>query len=199
MSVFADDVVALLDHLGVARAAIGGMSMGGYVLLNLLERHPGRAAAALFLVTRAGADDDEGRVRRTRMARGVAEGRPEEATGFFGDIVFAEATLRERPDLVATVRGWMAATHPYGLEGGLLAIRDRKDFTPDLPLLDVPALVVGATEDRAVPLEHSRVLARGLPRAELCTIEDAGHMANLERPEAFNRCLLEFVKGLGKF
>jgi pimeloyl-ACP methyl ester carboxylesterase len=73
-------------------------------------------------------------------------------------------------------------------------MRDRKDFTPDLPLLDVPALVVGAEEDRAVPLEYSRILARTLPRASLCTIPGAGHMANLERPERFNDCLLEFLR-----
>ncbi|MBE0596661.1 MAG: alpha/beta hydrolase, partial [Desulfuromonadales bacterium] len=64
MSVFADDMIRLLDHLQIDKAVVGGMSMGGYVLLNLLERHPGRASAALFLVTRAGADDDAGKVKR---------------------------------------------------------------------------------------------------------------------------------------
>lgn len=196
MSIFADDIIGLLDHLGIGRAAIGGMSMGGYVLLNLLERHPGRAAAALFLVTRAAADDAEGKVRRTRMAHAVAEGQPGAATAFFADLVFAEATLRKKPELVAQVRGWMEATHPLGLEGGLLAMRDRKDFTPDLPLLDLPALVVGAEADRAVPLQYSEAIARALPRATLCTVPDAGHMANLEQPEAFNKCLLDFLRGL---
>ena len=75
-------------------------------------------------------------------------------------------------------------------------MRDRKDYPDLLPTFDLPALVVGAAQDRAVPLEHSRLLAEGLPQGRLCVIDDAGHMANLERPEAVNACLLEFLDGL---
>ena len=196
MSVFADDIVGLLDKLGIGKAVIAGMSMGGYILLNLLERYPGRAAAALFVVTRAGADDEEGRARRTRLAHAIPEQGPQVVTDAFEAILFAEETPHRRPDLVREVGEWMRGAHPFGLEGGLLAMRDRKDFTPDLPLLDLPALVIGAEKDRAVPLEHSRILAGGLPRATLCTIPEAGHMANLEQPEAFNKCLLEFLRSL---
>ncbi len=64
MDLYADDLVKLLDHLGIGRAVVGGMSMGGYVLLNLLERHPDRLAAACFIVTRSGADDEAGKERR---------------------------------------------------------------------------------------------------------------------------------------
>src|SRR6185369_5961313 len=64
MDTYSDSVVALMDHLGIDRAVIGGMSMGGYVLLNLLERHPERVAAPLFIVTKAGGDDDAGKTKR---------------------------------------------------------------------------------------------------------------------------------------
>jgi pimeloyl-ACP methyl ester carboxylesterase len=197
MSVFADDVAALLDHLGVTRAAIGGMSMGGYVLLNLLERHSQRAAAAMFLVTRAAADDEPGQMRRTTLAHDVASGRPQVVTDAFGQILFAGETLVDRPELAARVMGWMTAVAPQGLVGGLLAMRDRQDYVDSLPSFGLPALVIGAELDQAVPVEHARVLAKGLPAASLCLIPDAGHMVSLERPEAFNACLLEFLDGLG--
>lgn len=197
MSVFADDVAALLDHLGIDRAAVGGMSMGGYVLLRLLVRHRRRVAAAMFLVTRAAADDEPGRMRRTTLAHDVAGGRPQVVTDAFAQILFAADTPDERPELVAQVKDWMTATAPQGLVGGLLAMRDRKDYVDALPSLKLPALVVGAELDRAVPPEHSRVLAEGLPNGRLRIIEGAGHMANLEQPEAFNACLLEFLDGLG--
>lgn len=196
MSVFADDVAALLDHLGIERAVIGGMSMGGYVLLNFLERHPQRAAAAMFLVTRAAADDEPGRMRRSSLASEVAAGRSQVVTDAFEGILFAGDTPHARPKLVAEVKAWMTATPPRGLAGGLLAMRDRKDYVDLLPTFSLPALVLGAGQDRAVPLDHSRVLVKGLPNARLCTIDDAGHMANLEWPEAFNACLLEFLNGL---
>jgi len=196
MDAFADDVAALMDHLGIERAVVGGMSMGGYVLLNLLERHRQRVAAALFLVTRAAADDEPGRMRRTTLARDVLSGRPQSVTDAFAQILFAVETPLRHPELVEEVGKWMTATSPQGLAGGLLAMRDRKDYPDLLPTFDLPALVVGAAQDRAVPLEHSRLLAEGLPQGRLCVIDDAGHMANLERPEAVNACLLEFLDGL---
>lgn len=196
MSVFADDVAALLDHLGIERATVCGMSMGGYVLLSLLERHPRRLAAAIFLVTRAAADDEPGRMRRTTLAHDVASGRPQIVTDAFEQILFAADTPEERPELVAQVKEWLTATTPQGLVGGLLAMRDRKDYVDALPSLKLPALVVGAELDRAVPVEHSRQLAQGLPNGRLRIIEGAGHMANLERPDTFNACLLEFLNGL---
>src|SRR5690242_11777020 len=61
MDLLADDLIALLDHLAIEQAVVGGMSMGGYVLLNMLERYPDRIKAACFLMTRAIADDDAGK------------------------------------------------------------------------------------------------------------------------------------------
>jgi len=197
MDLLADDVAALLDHLAIERAVIGGMSMGGYVVLNLLDRHPRRLSAALFMVTRAAADDEPGKMRRTALAGEVQEGRSEVVTEAFEEILFAGDVPSTRPDLIAQVKAWMEATAPEGLAGGLLAMRDRRDYVDLLKTFDVPALVIGSEGDRAVPLEHSRILSQGLPSARLCVIPRAGHMANIEQPEAFNRCLLEFLLGAG--
>lgn len=194
MDLLADDVAALLDHLAIEKAVVGGMSMGGYVLLNLLERHPRRVAGALFIVTRAAADDEPGKMRRTALAGEVAEGRPQAVTQAFEEILFAEDIPSSRPELVAEVRGWMEATVPEGVSGGLLAMRERKDYVEMLGGFTLPSLVIGAEQDRAVPLEHSLTLARGLPAARLCTIPGAGHMVNKEQPEVFNRCLLDFLQ-----
>ncbi|BCR03804.1 alpha/beta hydrolase [Desulfuromonas versatilis] len=196
MARFADDLIALLDRLGIRRAAVGGMSMGGYVLLNLLERHPERLVAAMFLVTRAGADDDAGRSKRTIMAEQALAGQRGVVEETFADLLFAEQTLEENPQLVDRVTSWMRQTDPQGLAGGMLAMRDRPDYTERLPGFRIPALVIGAEKDRAVPVEQSRVLAAGIPGARRCLITGAGHMVNLERPDAFNECLLEFLQGL---
>ncbi len=83
-----------------------------------------------------------------------------------------------------------------GVAGGLLAMRGRKDYTDILEGFHLPALVIGAEEDRAVPAENARALAAGLPQSRLCIIPGAGHLANLEQPEAFNSCLIAFLKDL---
>ena len=71
MDGYADDLIALLDLLGIDKAVIGGMSMGGYVLFNLLERYPQRFHAAMFIVTRAAADDVAGQAKRDAMIAAV--------------------------------------------------------------------------------------------------------------------------------
>ncbi len=194
MELFADDVVALLDHLGIDRAVVGGMSMGGYVLLNLCERYPERLAGACFITTRAGADDEAGRARRLQLARDVMKFGPQTVADAFDTLLFAEQSLSERPKLVAEVYGWMTTNDSRGLAGGLLAMRERKDYTAFLPSIRIPALAIGAAGDKAAPPEKAREIAAAIPGCRLCIVPDAGHLANLEHPAAFNRCLLAFLR-----
>ncbi|SNB46671.1 alpha/beta fold hydrolase [Geobacter sp. DSM 9736] len=200
ISQFADDLVGLLDHLQIERAVIGGMSMGGYVLLDLLERHPSRCSAACFIVTRSGADDDAGKARRLALAQEADKFGPQVVANAFAGILFAPGAEDRHPELTAEVYSWMVATSTSGLTGGLLAMRERKDYTPLVPMLRIPCLVIGAEQDRAIPPENSRQLASKIPDCTSCIIPEAGHLANLEQPDAFNACLLGFLDRLnGKF
>lgn len=196
MAGYADTVIGLLDGLGVDRAVIGGMSMGGYVLLNLVERYPERLSGAMFLVTRAAADDPAVREKRSQLAAEVADGNRQIVADTFAKVLFAPETPQQNPELAARVQQWMEAVSPEGVVGGLLAMRDRADSLAKLPGFTLPALVVGAELDQAVPPEHSRALAEGLPDAWLTLIPGAGHMANLEQPTLFNEALIRFLTSL---
>jgi pimeloyl-ACP methyl ester carboxylesterase len=196
MKTYADDCIALLDHLGVEKAVVCGMSMGGYVLLNLMERYPERLAAACLIVTRSNADDEATRDRRSAMADEAAQGSVQIISDIFKAILFTEQTMRNRIDLVKLVGEWMQQHSPLGLAAALRAMRDRKDYTPLLPKFRIPVLVIGAEQDRAVPVTASRQLAQEIPGSKLCIIADAGHMANLEATEPFNGCLISFLKDL---
>jgi pimeloyl-ACP methyl ester carboxylesterase len=193
MAGYADAVVGLLDQLGIERAVVGGMSMGGYVLLDLVERYPERLLGAMFLVTRAAADDAAGKEKRSMLAAEVSAGNLTIVPETFAKVLFAPETPEKRPQLVAEVRQWMEATPVSGVAGGLLAMRDRDDYVTRLAGFNLPALVVGAAQDLAIPAEHSRLLAERLPDATLRIIPDAGHMVNLEQPEVLNQALLEFL------
>ena len=193
MSLYADAVISLLDSLDIDKAVIGGMSMGGYVLFNLVERYPDRLLGVMFLVTRAAADDAAAREKRATLAAEVEAGNLTAVPDAFVKVLFAPQTPREKPQLVSEVRQWMESTSAQGVVAGLLAMRDRADYVESLDKLNVPALVVGAELDLAVPPEHARVLAGGLPDAKLKIIPDAGHMVNLEKPVPFNQALLEFL------
>jgi pimeloyl-ACP methyl ester carboxylesterase len=197
MDLYADDLVALLDHLGIESAVVGGMSMGGYVLFNLLERYPERVRGACFIVTRAHADDEAGKERRLALAKDVKKFGLKVVADAFEPLLFAEETLFERPKLVADVYRWMSANDSRGIAGGLLAMRERKDYTEMLPGFTFPALAIGAEEDRAAPPDNARLIAGGIPGCRLAIIPHAGHMANLENPGAFNSAMLEFLRSLG--
>ncbi len=196
MELFADDIIALLDHLGIDRATIGGMSMGGYVLFNLLVRYPARLSGACFIVTRANADDEAAKVRRLKLAQDVMKFGPQVVADAFKPLLFAEASLTQRPKLVAEVYGWMTGTDSRGLAGGLLAMRERMDYTPLLGTFRLPTLAIGAEGDTVAPPEIARAIAAGVPGCKLCIVPEAGHIANLEHPRAFNACLINFLRGV---
>ena len=196
MSGYADAVIDLLDSLNISQAVIGGMSMGGYVLLDLVERYPKRVLAAMYLVTRAAGDDRAAREKRTFLAKEVAEGRFSVVPEAFIQVLFSPETPTKSPELVAQVQQWMNDCSAEGVVAGLLAMRDRKDYVASLHRLDVPSLVVGAEHDMAVPPDHAKVLSEGLPQAELALVPEAGHMANLERSALFNKVLLNFLQKL---
>ena len=196
MSSYADDIVALMDHLHLPQAVIGGMSMGGYVLLNLLERYPERVAAAIFIVTRAGADDEAGKGKRTALAAATAAEGMNPVLEVFRHILFAPATLTGHRELVAEVSGWISATDPRGAAAGLIAMRERKDYLPLLGAIHQPALVIGADQDQTIPSEQSRLLAAGIADAKLSILPGGGHLVNLEQPDDFNAVLKEFLAGL---
>jgi pimeloyl-ACP methyl ester carboxylesterase len=197
MEIFADDIIALLDTLGIEQAIIGGMSMGGYVLFNLLERYPQRLAGACFIVTRATADDDDGKARRLQLARDVQKFGPQVVADAFEQVLFSEDSLLKRPKLLAEAYGWMTANDTAGIAGGLLAMRERKDYTALLGRITVPALVIGAEEDKVAPPAIGRAIAEGIPGCALEIIRHGGHMVNLEEPGAFNETLLDFLRRIG--
>ena len=194
MDLFADDLVLLLDHLAIEQAIVCGMSMGGYVLFNLLSHHPQRLAGAVCLVTRSTADDATGRERRYTMAREVGTYGPQAVADRFHPLMFAAGTVAERPKLAEEVYGWMVATASQGLIGGLLAMAERPDVTGLLPDISCPTLVIAGEHDQICPLELAQMIVHGLPRAQLCSVPEAGHLANLERPAQVNRCLLQFLR-----
>lgn len=194
MDTFADDIAALMTYLGIGRAVVGGMSMGGYVLLNLLERHPEKIAGAAFLLTRCNADDPAGKARRKELAEKVRAGQRHLVEDTFAEVLFAPQTAQQHPQLVEKVVSWMKSTPPAGMAGALLAMGERPDYCERLNEFRTPALVMGGELDKIVPPATIDPFADALPNSSRCIIPAAGHMANLENPDAFNVCLLNFVR-----
>jgi len=188
MDDYADSVIAAMDAARIERAAVAGISMGGYVAFALWRRHRERIERLFLADTRAEADTDEARDRRLRLAELVRE------RGI-------EALLKAPPQwlrkgsphwdpLLKMIRGQA----PEGVAQGSIAMAHRPDSRPDLPTIDVPTAVVVGEEDSITPLEMSRTISDAIPGATLSVIPGAGHIANIEAPTAFEAALRTWLR-----
>lgn len=189
-----DDLLGVLDHLGIAKAVVVGLSMGGYIALRALERNPERFLAAVLCDTRSEADDNAGRVKR---AAGAASVKRDGAAAFaesFVPAVFAPESLRTKPEAVKLIREIISTTSPLSIAGHLIAMAARTDTTDSLASIAVPTLIMVGEKDAVTPPAAARALHERMPKSELHIVPGAAHMSNLENPEFFNARLMEFLE-----
>jgi pimeloyl-ACP methyl ester carboxylesterase len=197
VELMADDVAALLDALGIREPVVlGGLSMGGYVALAFLRKHPGRLAGLILADTRAEADITEGKANRDRMILVAQHGTASNVIEQLLPRMVSSETQQQRPAVVEEVRRIASAQPTAGIVGALQAMRDRPDSTPWLAGIRVPTLVVGGGDDVVTPPATAEALAAAIPGARLATIQGAGHLANLEQPEAFTAAVRTFLQSL---
>lgn len=190
----AEDVHAIVEHLGLPRFVLGGFSMGGYVAFRYIARHADRLSGLMLLDTRPEADTEEGKQRRYA---GIERIRTEGPNGFLDDftkLVVSPRTVESRPEVVAEVRRLMEGARPGALAGGLRAMAERPDSTPLLSTITVPTLVLVGEDDKATPVESSRKMAAAIAGTDLVIIPGAGHVSNIEQPDAFNTALVMFLR-----
>ena len=196
MDQYADDVVALMDKLGVERAIVAGCSMGGYAAFALWRRHAGRVRALVLADTKATADTDEARAKRVALIE-TARTQGSTAVANLQIASLIGKTAREKqPDTYDAVHRMIAQTKPEAIVAALEAMMNRPDSTPTLATISVPTLVIVGDEDVPTPVKDARAMHQGIPGSRLEIVASAGHLANLERPAAFNHLMTEFVGAL---
>jgi len=193
---YADDLVAVLDALGVRQAVVCGLSLGGYIAFELLRRHADRVRAVVLCGTRPQPDADDARRTRDELASLAAD----RGTAAVGERLLsrllASATLVEQPEVVEQYREMTRRMSVPGMAGALRAMRDRPDSTPLLSKIRVPTLVVVGSEDQVSPPAVAEAMADAIPGARLVVISAAGHLAPLEQPLATSRAVMDFLEGL---
>ena len=193
---FADLVAGLMASLGVGPAVVGGLSMGGYVALSLLRRHPETVAALVLADTRAGADTPEVIERRNAQQQQVTEEGTDQLFETMLGTLLSEDTRANRPDVVERTRALMHGSSAAGVIGALEAMKNRADSVPLLETIEVPVLVVVGEHDGPSPPDVATAMADAIPNARLEVMPGAGHLSNLEAPEPFNQVLESFLTRL---
>jgi 3-oxoadipate enol-lactonase len=193
LDVFADDLAALLDALGVGPAVVGGLSMGGQIAMEFAHRHAGDLRGLVLAATFPRIDSDD--VRRHRLT--TADRMEQEGTAAFVEELLpkmlAPVTLDTMPSVVKHVRSMMRSTPPAGAAAALRGRAERPPYEPVLAEVAVPTLVIAGDADAFTTRADVDTMCSLLRDVRIVRMDGVGHMPNLERPDVFNDALLAFL------
>lgn len=197
MDLLARDVLALLDSLVIKKAVIMGHSLGGYVTLAAWKLAPEQFLALGLIASQAGADTEDGRQGRYKMAEKVAaEGSKVVAEAMLPKL-FA-ANLPAGAPIIEQVRQMILNTPSLGIIGALKGMALRPDSGALLPRLGIPVLLLTGDKDQIIPPGKAKAMAEAISTSTLTTVENAGHMPMLEQPEATTTAIRKFVSEVGE-
>jgi pimeloyl-ACP methyl ester carboxylesterase len=189
----ADDQRALLDHLGVHQAVVGGMSQGGFIGLRFALRYPERTAGLVLIATQSGLEDPEKVPEYDMMLEVWANDGPSEA---LREMVAAIIIGNQRPEAAPYLEKWKSAQVP-ALQQIYRTLMDRDDITERLGEITAPAVVIHGEEDAAIPIARAEELCAALSGCRgLVRVAGAGHAANLTHPESTNAAIRELLAAL---
>ena len=197
MDLFADDLKALLDALGITQPVVlCGLSMGGYVAFAFQRKYAAHLAGLVLTATRPAPDSPEARLGRDQAMETARQQGPGAIIESMLPRLLAPVTVAERPDILAQAGAIMQRTSLEGILGDLQALKERPDSTPDLPRIRVPTLVLAGAQDAIIPVKEMQDMHAAIPGSRIEVIPNAGHLLNLENPGAFNAALRRFLEQL---
>jgi 3-oxoadipate enol-lactonase len=190
---FAEDILALADHLRIESFAIVGLSLGGQITLEVYRQAPHRIRGLVLADTFASLDTPE--MKETRLD--TADRFDREGFGNFATDslhkMMTPANAQAIPAVAEHIMRMVNDSNPHGAAAALRGRTMRRDYIPLLSEIGVPSLIVVGRYDAFTPVALSEEMHRGIPGSRLEIIEDSGHMTNLERPDEFNAILGSFL------
>ena len=184
------DLVALLDRLGIERASLCGLSIGGMISMWVAAHAPERVERLVLCCTSAQLGPRESWLERAAIVRSGG-------VSLVADAVlgrwFTPEYAQEHPEVLERMRAVLIATPPEGYAGCCEAIA-AMDLIPVLPLIRAPTFVVSAAEDPATPPEHGRRIAELIPDARFEVIPHAAHIANIEQADRITALIEGFLR-----
>jgi 3-oxoadipate enol-lactonase len=183
------DLVALLDRLGIERAFLCGLSIGGMISMWVAAHHPERVERLVLCCTSAKLGPPEAWHERVAA---VQAGGIESIADAVLERWFTPAFAQAHPEVIGRMRAQLIATPREGYVGCCEAIA-AMDLTGELASITAPTLVLAAEQDLATPPEHGRRIAELIPGARFQTVSPAAHIAAVERPDLTTAMILRFL------
>lgn len=190
----AGDVVALMDHLGIAQSTFVGISLGGMTGLGLALDHPNRFDRFVCADARADAPDAYKQIWRpnidTARAKGMAALVEPTLQRWFSEGFRADPSSHQVLSDAATMISRTSVEGYAGCANALMSL----DFLPRLHTISVPSLFIVGEHDPAAPVAVMKDMSTTTPGSSFTVIENAAHLANLEQPDAFNAAFLGWLE-----
>ncbi len=192
----ADDLIAVLDDAGAREAIVVGLSIGGFAGIRAALRYPERVRALVLADTSAAAQSVVGRAKITLLGPFARTPAKRLVVQQVVNALFGPTARRDQPDMVSTWRDRFMAQDAESMLAAGHAIVGRDDVTARLAEIRVPTLVIVGEQDTDPGAGAAVSLAARVPGAQLVALPDTGHLAALERPDAFAAALLRFADAL---
>lgn len=197
MGVYADDLDELLKALNIRQpVVIGGFSMGGYVAFEFLRRYPHRVGALILANTKMTPDSMTAKEARDNSAALARQGGAAAIAQAMLPKMFSPKTYASKPALVAKVQKIMESATVPGLVGALMAMKERPDSRMTMGSYEGKSLIITGADDNLIPVSESELMKEASTDGTLVILPDAGHLSNMEQPDAFNKAIRTFLAGL---
>jgi pimeloyl-ACP methyl ester carboxylesterase len=188
----ANDLAALLAHLGVERAIFIGMSQGGYLSLRAALKHPKIVQALVLIDTQAMPENPAVMPGYEAMLKHWAANGLDEQTASTIEMIILG---KDWPGAAVWKEKW-ATVQPHNLMQSFHTLGSRDDISDQLADIKIPVLVIHGDSDLAITPDRGKAMAAALPNARLELIAGAGHAANLTHPDQVNPLIEQFIAGL---
>ena len=198
IELFVIDLLRLMEKLKIEKSILCGLSLGGYIALNAVLKHPDRFDGLILNDTQCIADTPEIKENRCNAIISIKEKGVEQYADEIIKKLFAQETFTKNKNVVDAVREMIISTPKQSLCNTLHALAERKETCDQLPEINIPVLIMVGKEDKITPIAAAQQMHEKILNSKLEIIQQAGHLSNLEDPTAFNTHLVNFLELVGK-
>jgi len=194
IELFVIDLLRLMEKLKIEKSILCGLSLGGYIALNAVLKHPDRFDGLILNDTQCIADTPEIKENRCNAIISIKEKGVEQYADEIIKKLFAPETFTKNKNVVDAVKEMIISTPKQSLCNTLHALAERKETCDQLPEINIPVLIMVGQEDKITPIAAARQMHEKILNSKLEIIQQAGHLSNLEDPAAFNTNLVKFLE-----
>lgn len=193
MDLFANDLIFLMDALNINKPVLCGLSMGGYIALKAIIKFPEHFQALVLSDTQCTADTPEARGKRMKSIADISRHGVESYVEGSIKNLFSTVSFSTKQKEIRETREMMANNTEKTLTNTLMALSRRKGTCSKMQDIKIPVLIMVGQEDKLTPPAAAQLMHENIQGSILKILDHAGHLANLENPEAFNLQLSNFM------